>query len=81
VFQKGEIKGMLVHELITYLKQFELDDEVKVSAIADLSSFDDDYLNKGYAIIEGDILEGNPDGDIPVLMVMDENHKNKFIEE
>lgn len=66
---------MYVYEVIKYLKQFEMDDEVKVSAIVDLSSFDEDSLEKRYAIIDGEILEGNPDEDVPILMVVDENHK------
>jgi uncharacterized protein YuzB (UPF0349 family) len=72
---------MYVYEVIKYLKQFEMDDEVKVSAIVDLSSFDDDYLEKGYAIIEGEIIEGNPDEEVPTLMVIDENHKGKIVED
>lgn len=72
---------MYVYELITYLKQFELDDEVKVSAIADLSSFDEDDLENGYAIIECTVLEGNPDEEYPLLMVVDENHKGCNLED
>lgn len=72
---------MYVYELIKYLKQFELDDEVKVSAIADLSSFDEDDMENGYAIIDGDILDGNPDEEYPLLMVVDENHKGCKLED
>lgn len=67
---------MYVHELFTYLKQYELDDEVKVSAIVDLSSFDEDDLKRGYTIIGATVLDV-ADGldEEPTIMAEDENYK------
>lgn len=67
---------MKVRELIAILNEYELEDEVKVSAIVDLKSFDEDYIEMGYAIIDGILLDVDAsDEEEPVLMIQDTNFK------
>ena len=66
---------MKVRDLIKELLQFENDDEVKVSALVDFTSFDNDDIKNGYTFIDATVLEVNPDEDDCVLMVQDDNFK------
>ena len=72
---------MYVRQLITYLEQYELDDEVKVSAIVDLSSFDEDDMKRGYTIINANVLDIDEGYDeCPTIMAEDVNYKGGNID-
>ena len=66
--------NLYVHNLINILKEYEQDDEVKVSVLVDLNSIDEIDRERGYVIIDADVIDFDG-SEYPTIMSQDINYK------